>query len=126
MAVWHERFQCCVVVSVAFSEGRCQHAEEVEGLCTVLPMQWRRKHSGHSGHGHYTFSAKKALSTDPGRFGDEASCIHTLHYAPIQIPHAHAHVFLKVLAGVAQWRLSLTWEPEVERKRLIEFLGDPH
>ena len=63
---------------------------------------------------------------DPGRFGGEASCIHTLHYAPIQIPHVHGRVFLKVLAGVAQWRLSLTWEPEVERKRLIEFLGDPH
>ena len=31
MSLWHERFQCCVVVSVAFSEGRCQHAEEVEG-----------------------------------------------------------------------------------------------
>ena len=80
-------------------------------------IQWRRKRSGRSGHGRYTFSAQKPSSPDPGRPGDEASRIHATRYAPIRITHAHARVFLEITHAharvflevlVARQQLSLT------------------
>jgi len=42
-----------------------------------------------------------------------------MHYTLIRITHEHAHVFIKVLVGVARVQLSLTQEPEVKHKMLI-------
>ncbi len=53
--------------------------------------QQYRKCSSHSGHGCYTFSAKKALSPDSWRPGNEASP-YTL-YAAHRLWTTHAHLY---------------------------------